>query len=119
VRYFIQMLTRRIFASSFCVAAMVVTASAQKCIAVHKMFTAASTDPSLKDAATSANKQKTVNEMVAAVQGNPKLMVIITSSGLSPRELCPVPIGMMAASGAYMIQTEYKKDASNLASADN
>jgi hypothetical protein len=127
--------------TAICVTALVVTASAQKrsqdvdpeiknyklsmdkiksCdVAVHKLLAAGKADPELKTAFKSTTTKKTLNEMVAAVESNPKLMALVKSSGISARDFCLVPMGVMAAGGAYMIQTQYKKDGSSLATAEN
>jgi len=87
--------------------------------AIHKLFAASAADPSMQDSFKDATSKKTLNDMVATVEHTPKLMGVVKSSGLSTREFCIIPMSLMAAGGAYMIQTEYKKDASSLALPEN
>jgi hypothetical protein len=85
----------------------------------HKLMAAAKGTPELKEQLNASHDRKTLNEMVAAIDGIPKAVAVIKAGGLSTREFCLIPLGIMAAGGAYMIQTQYKKDASNLASPEN
>ena len=87
--------------------------------ALHKITTAAKADPTLQTAMKGYGDKKTLAEMTSAVESNPKMMAVIKSSGLTAKEFCLVPMGIMAAGGAYMIQTQYKKDVSGLATAEN
>lgn len=87
--------------------------------AVHRLYAAAKAEPGLKDSFSNAGSKKTLNDMVAAVEGNPKMLSVIKSANLSAREFCLIPMGIMGAGGAYMIQTQYKKDASSLATPEN
>ena len=88
-------------------------------VVVHKLYAATKADPALKTSFKTAGTKKTLNDMVAAVESNPKMLTVIQSSGLNAREFCVLPMGIMSAGTAYMIQTQYKKDASNTANADN
>ena len=142
MRYFNEMLiTRKLACSLLCLTALAVSAPAQKKDremdpeiknyklsmdkikaydgAVHKLFAAAKADPSLAAGFKAAGSKKTLAEMVATVEASPKLMVAVKSAGMSSRDFCLIPMGIMAAGGAYMIQTQYKKDASSLATAEN
>ena len=84
-----------------------------------RLFAEAKSDASLQATFNSSGDNKTLAEMVKMVEGNPKVMAAIKAGGLSAREFCVIPMGVMAAGGAYMIQTQYKKDASSLATAAN
>ena len=88
-------------------------------VVAHKLMAVDASDPSFKGTLSQIGTQKTLNGMVGAVEANPKLLAIIKSGNLSAREFCVIPMGVMAAGGAYMIQTQYKKDASNLATPEN
>jgi hypothetical protein len=84
-----------------------------------RLFAEAKSDASLRTAFNGSGDDKTLAQMVKMVEGNPKIVAAIKAGGLSAREFCVIPMGVMAAGGAYMIQTQYKKDASSLATAAN
>ena len=84
-----------------------------------RLFAEAKSDASLRATFNSSGDDKTLAEMVKMVEGNPKIVAAIKAGGLSGREFCVIPMSVMAAGGAYMIQTQYKKDASSLATAAN
>lgn len=139
MRYRNRMSTIRILTAFFCLTALAPTASAQSRdmdpdvksyklsmekikaydVVAHKLMALDASDPSFKGTVSQIGTQTTLKGMVGAVESNPKLMAIIKSANLSAREFCVIPMGVMAVGGAYMIQTQYKKDASNLATPEN
>ena len=86
---------------------------------VKRLFSESKTDAGLRAAFQSSHDQKTLPDMTKAVESNPKLIAIVKAGGLTSREFCIIPMGIMAAGGAYMIQTQYKKDTSSLATPEN
>lgn len=86
---------------------------------MHKVMAAASADPAFGKSISNIGDKKTLNEMVAAVDANPKLVAIVKTSGLTSREFCILPMGIMAAGMADMVQKQYKKDVSTLVTPEN
>lgn len=86
---------------------------------LKRLFAEAKSDASLRTAFNSSSDPKSLAEMVKKVESNPKVMAAIKAGGLTAREFCLIPMGVMAAGSAYMIQTQFKNDASSLATAEN
>jgi hypothetical protein len=86
---------------------------------VRKLLAASKTDAGLQSAFQASRDKRTLAEMVSSVESNPKLISAIKAGGLTAQEFCVIPMGIMAAGGAYMVQTQYKKDVSTLATKEN
>ena len=87
--------------------------------AVHKLYAQSKSNPALKESFKAAGDKKTLNEMIAAVEGNIVMTAVIKSSGLNARDFCLIPMSIMAAGSGYMIQNQYKKDGTTVTTADN
>jgi hypothetical protein len=86
---------------------------------LKKLYEEVKTDPALRATFSSSGDAKTLNDMVKKIDSNPKMLAAVKAGGMTSREFCLIPMGIMAAGGAYMIQTQYKKDVSNLATPEN
>ncbi len=83
-------------------------------VLLHKIFK----DPASKGDLSSKSEHETLDDTVRRIEKSP-IFPLIKSGGFSAREFCILPMTLMSAGGAYMIKTQYHKDATNLATPEN
>jgi hypothetical protein len=75
----------------------------------HKVMAAANADPAFKSSISTIGQHKSLKEMVAAVDANAKLSAMLKTGGITSHEFCVVPMAVLAAGMADMVQTQYKQ----------